>query len=249
MPDHATLAIDGSIATLTLERAEKRNALSLPLLDSARAHVAELSSNTAVRALVLTGAGRAFCAGMDLRAVLDEPGAPHRLLDSIAELAIALVELDTVVIAAVNGAAIGGGCGLACAADLAITHAEATLGFPEVDLGLCPAVVAPWVHRRLGGARARQVLLTGGTMTGLRAAEIGLVDALVPTADDVLPEATERARTIAGGGAEALAATKHLLSELDGARFKTLSRSGAALSASVLAGPEAQARLRGALSG
>ena len=86
-------------------------------------------------------------------------------------------------VAKVNGAAIGGGCGLACVCDLAVTHADARLGFPEVDLGLCPAVVAPWVVKKIGQGPARAMLLRGGVMTGEEAYSRGLVDVLADDRD------------------------------------------------------------------
>ena len=235
-------------ATLTLNRPEARNALSVALLDALHLRLGELEARLAaddsLRALLLAGAGKAFCAGMDLKAVLGEPEAATALLRSLAELTLRLRRLPLVVVARVQGAAIGGGCGLACVCDLAITHDDAKLGFPEVDLGLCPAVVAPWVLRRVGPGRARQVLLSGGLMTGRQAAEAGLVTHSEPgpqALDDAVEELLER---ICRGGARALRATKALLNEIDGSDDAAMLMRGADLSASVLATPEAQAALR-----
>lgn len=246
----ALLAIEGKVATLTLNRPEKRNALSLELLAAARARIDELAALTGgdidpakrPTVLVLAGAGRSFCAGMDLKAVLHEPGAPLKLLSAIAELTIALRRLPVVVLAKVNGAAIGGGCGLVAVADIAITHPDAKLGYPEVDLGVCPAVVAPWLHAALGSARARRVLLSGGTMSGHDAHQLGLVAHLCPAG-----ELDERTRsitdTLAKAGARAVGETKRLLNRLDGERLEELVREGAHISADVIAGAEAQQRL------
>ncbi len=190
MPDTnaspATLDFDGRIATLTMRRAEKRNALSACLIDALRASVDELRTNTDVSVVVLRGDGPVFCAGMDLKSVLADPEAPFELLSGIAELSIALRSLGQVVIADARGAAIGGGCGLVAACDLAITHPDAKLGYPEVDLGVCPAVVAPWLVQSVGPGVARRILLQGGTMSGQRAHELGLVSHCVPkeTIDD-----------------------------------------------------------------
>ncbi|MGP1310478.1 MAG: enoyl-CoA hydratase/isomerase family protein, partial [Phycisphaerales bacterium] len=135
MTDLALLSIDGRVATLTLNRPEQRNALSLDLLTALMERVAELGEMEGVSACVVTGAGKSFCAGMDLKAVLDVPGAPAKLLDLIAELTHAVRNLPMVTIARINGAAIGGGCGLACVCDLGVTTPDAKLGYPEVDLG------------------------------------------------------------------------------------------------------------------
>jgi len=247
MHDAATLTIEGPIATLTLNRPDQRNALSVELLAALHARIDELEKADAVRVLVVTGAGRAFCAGMDLKQVtitdgVDWPGG--RLLEALGRLTLRLRALPMAILASVNGAAIGGGCGLACVADVAITHADAKVGFPEVDLGICPAVVAPWVVRRLGMGMARKVLLTGGLMSGTDAHAIGLVDHLAADRDALAADTAAIADRLAAGGAKAMRATKALLNDLDGSLNEALILRGAALSAEVLATPEAQAALR-----
>ncbi len=256
MTDLATLTADGPTATLALNRPDARNACSIELLDAAHARLDELGDASGVRVLTITGTGRAFCAGMDLKQVIideakggcGDPELPRRLLGSLGEFTLRLRALPCVTLAKVNGAAIGGGCGLACCCDVAISHADAKLGFPEVDLGLCPAVVAPWVVRRLGAGRARRVLLMGGVMSGAEALDVGIVDQIAPDRDGLEALADEVASRLAKGGPHALAATKNLLNELDGSLDADLIERGADLSASVLARPEAQeilaARLR-----
>ncbi|HBS28209.1 MAG TPA: enoyl-CoA hydratase [Phycisphaerales bacterium] len=244
MSELATLDIQGPIARLTLNRADKRNALSQELLDALHARVDELARapGAGVTVCVVKGAGPTFCAGMDLKAVLMEAGAPLRLLSSIAELTIKLRRLAPVTVARVNGAAIGGGCGLVGVCDISVTHPEAKLGYPEVDLGVCPAVVAPWLVLAVGAGRARRILLQGGTMTGLRAHELGLVAHVVPIErlDSEVEAIVER---IARAGGAALRATKALLNELDGPDLEAMVRRGARLSAEVIDGPEARERL------
>jgi len=244
--DLATLTTDGPIATLTLSRPDARNALSIPMLGDMHTRLGELEAmggDDAPRVLVVTGAGRAFCAGMDLKAVLNEEGAPPKLLTSLAEFTVRLRKLPQVVIASVNRTAIGGGCGLACACDLAITHADAKLGFPEVDLGVCPAVVAPWLVRKIGPGRARRVLLSGGTFAGTRAAELGIADHLADSQDGLAELTAGVAGRIASGGRAALAETKHLLNKLDNSEDLAEARRGAEISAGVLARPDARAML------
>lgn len=245
----AILGFDGPIARLTINRPAARNALSIEILEALHERLAELESDPrGAHVLVLTGAGKAFCAGMDLKAVLIElsgdPTLGHRLLTSLAELTLRLRALPLVTIASVNGAAIGGGCGLTCVCDLSITHADAKLGFPEVDLGLCPAVIAPWVLRKLGPGPGRRALLMGGVMSGDEAKSIGLVDLLAPDRAGLDPLTDEVARRLAAGGPKALAATKALLNCLDGSEDRDAVLRGAELSASVLATPEAQAALK-----
>ena len=242
MPDLALLDIAGPVATLSLNRPEKRNALSLDLIDALHQRVDALGARDDVVAVVLTGADPTFCAGMDLKAVLKQPGAPMRLLRSIAELTIKLRTLAPVVIAKVNGAAIGGGCGLMCVCDLAFTHPEAKIGYPEVDIGVCPAVVAPWLVQRVGAGRARQLLLMGGLMTGAQAGEAGLVTRVVER-DALVGEVEALAARLASADPGALRETKVWMNRMEGERLADVARRGAEVSANVVETPEARAAL------
>ncbi|MDF1810064.1 MAG: enoyl-CoA hydratase/isomerase family protein [Phycisphaerales bacterium] len=244
------LDIDGLIATLTINRPEARNAMSIEILEGMHSAVDSLS-NSETTVLVITGTGRAFCAGMDLKAVLIElsgdASVGKQLLSSLAELTLKIRNLHQVTVASVNGAAIGGGCGLTCVCDVTISHADAKLGFPEVDLGICPAVIAPWVVRKLGPGVARRAMLMGGVMSGRDGFDIGLVDYLSETRDE-LDELTESiAQRLSTGGPKALSATKKLLNTIDGSQNDELVRKGAEISATVLATPEAQAALKARL--
>ncbi|NUQ53238.1 MAG: enoyl-CoA hydratase/isomerase family protein [Phycisphaerales bacterium] len=244
----ATLDIHGPVATLSLNRPDARNALSIPLLADLRARVDELSGRSDVTVVVMTGAGKAFCAGMDLKAVLDNHELSLQLLSSLAELTIAIRTLPQVTVAKVNGAAIGGGCGLATVADLCVTHADSRMGFPEVDLGVCPAVVAPWLVRKIGAGRARAVLLRGGLMSGAEAHDDSIADHVVPTLAELEPFTAALAKRLSSGGPQALRATKGLLNTIDGSLDREIVRRGAQLSASVLSTHDAQERLRAKLS-
>ena len=246
MSELALLTTDGRIATLTMNRAEARNSMSLPMLEAMHGHVDSLKDSDC-SVLVITGAGKAFCAGMDLKAVLIELSGDAslggRLLQSLAELTIKIRELPMVTVARVNGAAVGGGCGLSCVCDVTVSHADAKMGFPEVDLGLCPAVIAPWVVAKMGAGRARAAMLKGGIMTGTEAAAVGLVDHLAEDRDGLDGLTDEIVDRLASGGAEALATTKGLLNKIDGVVEAGMVLEGAALSAQVLGTPEAQAAL------
>ncbi|MCC6970154.1 MAG: enoyl-CoA hydratase/isomerase family protein [Phycisphaerales bacterium] len=244
----ATLEIHGPVATLSLNRPDARNALSIPLLADLRARVDELSGRADVTVVVMTGAGKAFCAGMDLKAVLDNHELALQLLSSLADLTIAIRTLPQVTVAKVNGAAIGGGCGLATVADLCVTHADSKMGFPEVDLGVCPAVVAPWLVRKIGAGRARAVLLKGGLMSGTEAHDDGIADHVVSTLAELEPFTISLSQRLSAGGPQALRATKGLLNTIDGSLDREIVRRGAQLSASVLSTHDAQERLRAKLS-
>jgi len=238
----ARLSVEDGVATLTLNRPEKRNALSRGLLIAVRECVGAFAAEPSSTVLVLDGAGKAFSAGMDLKSALNEEGAAFELLSAIAELAIELRALPAVVIAKAHGAAIGGGCGLMVAADIAATHPDSKVGFPEVDLGVCPAVVAPLLAAKIGPGRARRVLLEGGTMSGREAFERGFVDVCVPR-EELDGRVGEMAGRIAKAGPRAIATTKAHLGAMDGGVIERLVREGAALSAEVIAGAEARERL------
>ncbi|MCC6426365.1 MAG: enoyl-CoA hydratase/isomerase family protein [Phycisphaerales bacterium] len=249
MSELATLTSTGRVATLVINRPESRNAMSIEVLRAIHARVDELAGRTDVSVVVLTGAGKAFCSGMDLKAVLGDPEAPLVLLSLLSELCLKIRALPMVVVARVNGAAIGGGCGLACVCDVGITHADSKMGFPEVDRGVCPAVVAPWLVRRVGAGRARQILLSGGLMTGEEAFASGMVTRLVPAIGD-LDEACEgMCARLASGGPMAIRATKELLNQLDGSLDAGVAQRGAELSARVLGMPESRAMLEAKLGG
>jgi methylglutaconyl-CoA hydratase len=143
----------------------------------------------------------------------------------------------------VQGAAIGGGCGLMVVCDFSFTHAEAKVGYPEIDLGICPAVVAPFLVKRIGAGPARAMLLAGGTMSGQEGFERGLATHLV--AMDELESATiALAERLAKGGREAIAATKRWLNELDGSYDDDQLSKGAEISAELIQTEDAQERLR-----
>lgn len=244
MSELARLDVDGAVATLRLNRPEQHNALCVELLDALHARMDEVERLNEARVLVVTGEGRSFCAGMDLKQVViarsGDVGLPLRLLSSLGELTLRLRRLPMVTVAHVNGAAIGGGCGMTCVCDIALTHEKAKLGFPEVDLGLCPAVVAPWVVRKVGPGMARKILLTGGLIRPFEAQRVGLIDTLAETPEALSDQVRTTAERLATGGREALAATKSLLNRLDGSEDAELISRGAELSASVLSTPEAQ---------
>jgi methylglutaconyl-CoA hydratase len=245
----STLTFDGPIARLTFNRPEVRNALSLDLLESLHSNVDALATRTDVTCCIITGAGKVFCAGMDLKAVLGNAPLSEKLLTDLALLTLKLRKLPCITLAVANGAAIGGGCGLVTVCDLAITHAESKMGFPEVDMGVCPAVVAPWLCKKVGFGKARQILLSGGLMTGREAAAAGLVSQVLESREAMEADAEKIAQRLATAAPHALAATKGLLNELDGSLDEALLRRAALLSASVLNMPASQAMLRAKMGG
>lgn len=236
-------SIDAGIATVTMTRPDKRNALSLELISDLEKALADIAHDTSLRVMILAGEGKSFCAGMDLQGVLDDANRMAGMLHGLSRAMRAIRRLSVPTVARVQGAAVGGGCGLAVVCDYAISHPEAKLGYPEVELGVCPAVVAPWLIRRIGAGRARGLLLAGGTMSGDAALEIGLIDELTEQ-KDLEGRALEFARKLAKGGQYALSITKNWLNELEESLQDEPFERAAQISAEVIIGQEAQDRLR-----
>ena len=239
--------VEGSCLRITLHRARRHNALSLKLINELLEVLREAASMTQIRSAVIGGEGRSFCAGMDLVAAGEDPEAMAGMLHNLALVMSAIRALPVPVIARVQGAAIGGGCGLMTVSDLVVSHPEAKLGYPEVDFGICPAVVAPCLANRIGAGRARALLLSGGLINGQRGHEIGLVNTLVEAdrLDETVEDLVERFQR---GGREALTATKRWINTVENPNLDAQFLEGAALSAKILSGEEAQerlARLRG----
>ncbi|HAW95556.1 MAG: enoyl-CoA hydratase [Phycisphaerae bacterium] len=234
--------VDG-IGRIRLQRPENRNALSARMIDELASVIGDVENDADLRVVIIEGEGRSFCAGMDLKGVRDDPTAMGGMLEGLARISVRIRDLSIPTIARAQGAAIGGGCGLLAICDFALTHPEAKIGYPEVDLGICPAVVAPWLIQRIGAGKARSLLLAGGTMTGEAALAYGLVDECVPL--ERLDEAVERrARRILAGGPNAIRVTKEWLNELEGDKIRQDVLKGGQLSASVIRGEEAQSRIR-----
>ncbi len=232
-----------NIVTLTMNRPGKRNALSIKMIDAMSEGLDEIEKNSSMRALILAGEGQSFCSGMDLRGVLDDAKAMGSMLEGLSTVAKRIRNLPVPTIARVQGAAVGGGCGLMVVCDFAFTHPESKVGYPEVDLGVCPAVVAPWLVKKIGPGKARAMLLAGGTISGQQGFDAGLATHLCDL-DDLMCATETFASNLARGGQEAMAVTKQWLNELDGSLDSDVLMKAASLSAEVIKGEEAQSRLR-----
>ena len=204
---------DGRIATVTLDRAEKRNAISAAMIADVIGVLDEIAAGPA-RAAILTGAGKAFCSGMDLEALraIATQSAAQNLDDSrrMAALFRALYAFPRPLIAAVNGAALAGGCGIATLCDLTLAVPQATFGYTEVRIGFIPAVVSAFLVRQVGEKRARELLLLGNVIGAEEAQRLGLVTEIVP-AERLLPRAQELAQALAANSPASLERTKRLL--------------------------------------
>src|SRR6202167_5133020 len=211
------LEFDAAIATITLTRPEKRNAISTEMIEDVISALAEAQSSPA-RVVILTGEGKAFCSGMDLdelRAIAKRSAAEH-LEDSrrMARLFRTLYSFPKPTIAAVNGAAIAGGCGLATLSDFTIAVPEAKFGYTEVRIGFIPALVSVMLRRQVGEKHARDLLLSGRIIDAAEAFRLGLVTEITPS-DGLMKRAREVADTLLEASPTSLALTKRLLLRYD----------------------------------
>jgi methylglutaconyl-CoA hydratase len=215
--DYKTLRLshDASIATITLSRPEKRNAISYELIEELLGVLDELAHSSAL-VLILTGEGKAFCSGMDLENLkaLTGRSSEQNLKDSetMADLFRALYEFPRPTIAAVNGAAIAGGCGLATLCDFTLAVPEAKFGYTEVRIGFVPAIVSIFLLRQIGEKHARDLLLTGRIIEADEAHRIGLINEIV-SAEDLLARVRALALQLLENSPASLSCTKRLLSD------------------------------------
>ena len=209
------LAFDGHVATITLNRPEKRNAISFELIDDLLRALEQVAKSDAI-VLIVTGAGKAFCSGMDLdnlKALLGRtPEQNLKDSETMVRLFRSLYEFPKVTIAAVNGAAIAGGTGLALLCDFTIAVPEAKFGYTEVRIGFVPAIVSTFLLRQVGEKQARDLLLTGRIFAADEAARIGLVNEIV-SPGNLMARACELAALLMENSAASLRATKKLLTD------------------------------------
>jgi methylglutaconyl-CoA hydratase len=208
------LAHDAGVATITLNRPEKRNAISYELIEDLLGALREVAQSNA-RVLILTGAGKAFCSGMDLENLkaLIGRSAEQSLEDSktMANLFRTLYEFPKPTIAAANGPAVAGGTGLATLCDFTLAVPDAKFGYTEVRIGFVPAIVSTFLLRQVGEKIARDLLLTGRLFDAAEAQRIGLVTELVP-ADQLMQRARALATQLMENSPASLRYTKRLLS-------------------------------------
>jgi methylglutaconyl-CoA hydratase len=209
------LAYEGSIATITLNRPEKRNAISFELIDDLLRALGEVAKSDAI-VLIVTGAGKAFCSGMDLENLKGLLGrTPEQNLEdsqTMVRLFRTLYEFPKVTIAAVNGAAIAGGTGLALLCDFTLAVPDAKFGYTEVRIGFVPAIVSTFLLRQIGEKQARDLLLTGRIFDAEEALRMGLINRIV-VAEQLMERARELAGLLMGNSSASLHATKKLLSD------------------------------------
>ena len=200
------------ITVVTLNRPERRNSLTIELLNELVSAIKVASDQSEERILILRGAGAAFCTGLDLKEAADQRKA-QATAQMVAKTLVTLAEARVVTIAAVHGAAVAGGAGIMSACDFVVAAEKTKIGYPEVRRGLVAGLVMTFLRRQVGERNARELVLGGELIDATRAREIGLVNRVVEP-DEVMNEAQKFAKSVLQGAPEAIAQTKRLIEEL-----------------------------------
>ena len=211
-----------SYSILKLNNPEKRNALSPELILQFKIKLKEIKNDESVKALIITGEGKSFCAGADLKYLnqLKDYSTIRNQKDSqnLAEFFLMLYNMPIPTIAAVNGAAIAGGCGLASVCDFIVADkSNSKFGYSEVKIGFIPAIVSIFLIRRIGEGRAKQFLLTGDLINSEEAKDLGFVNYL---SDDVLQTSIDLAERLLKNSASSMKETKMMINKISGMKVK-----------------------------
>lgn len=221
---------DGAVAYLTLNRPEKRNALNGSLIAQLKDSLRRAAADENVRVILLRGAGSDFCSGADLAALKKLAGASvtdnSADAESLMELFTFMRKISIPVVAAVNGRALAGGCGLATACDLVLATRSARFGYPEVKIGFVPAMVTAILRRNVSEKRAFELLVRGNEISSDEAREIGLVNHVF--GDDSFESETDAyVKSFETVSRSAVGLTKTLLYQIDGLSFREAIQAGA----------------------
>ena len=205
---------EGSIRLLTLNRPEKLNAINDALSHALKSAIKEAASDDNVSVILLTGAGRAFSAGADLKEAASNGRRPQRealnSANNSTSVYNALIACDKPVIAAVNGYALGAGSAIAVSCDLVLASDDAVFGYPELKHGLAATAVSPTLVAQIGRKHATELLLLAENLPAARAAEIGLINRVVPK-DELMTTAKLWANIMSGFDSDALWMTKRMI--------------------------------------
>lgn len=246
MSERVDVTVAGGVLTATLNRPDKRNAIDTAMIDDLLAALERADLDASVRVVALRGAGRDFCAGMDLSELL--ASADHSLEQNrqaalhFAQIFVRMRRLPKIVVALVQGRALAGGCGLASACDLVLATESAQFGYPEVQRGFVPAIVMTMLRRAVGEKIAFDLAATGRLLNGTEAAAVGLASRVYEDAD-FEEQAGEVLRVLAEASASALAFTKQQFYQLDGIAFEDGLRLGADVNAVSRSTPDFRAAL------
>jgi methylglutaconyl-CoA hydratase len=200
------------ITVLTLNRPERRNALTIELLTELTAAIHGALEEPHVRVLILQGAGAAFCTGLDLKEAADQTKA-HETAEAVGNTLITISQTRLITIAAIHGAAVAGGAGIMSACDFVVAAERTKIGYPEARRGLVAGLVMTFLRRQVGERHMRELLLGSELIDAERAKEIGLVNRVVAR-DNLMSETLTFAESVLQGAPGALAQTKRLIDEL-----------------------------------
>lgn len=222
--EYIHITIENRIGTITLNRPEKRNALSHTLVTELKTAVNQLENSNDVKVIVINARGTAFCAGADLGDLekLQNFSYEQNLADSgnLAELFYKIYTSKKVFIAEVQGHALAGGCGLATICDFVFAVPDAKFGFPEVKIGFIPAIVMVFLLRKIDGGKTRELLLSGDPINATQAHDLGLVTNIV-SSDNLATECQKFARhLVVSNSAHATMVTKEMMARMEGEHLK-----------------------------
>jgi len=230
--------VTGAVGTIVLNRPEKRNALTRAMLVQLQEALSDLHQEKRVRAIVLTGAGTAFCAGMDVHEMHAAATLPDDqksqdwgdTAEAYREAVARMIELPKPIIASVNGPAVAGGAGLVLASDIVVATSAAQFGLPEARRGIVAGVVGPLLAFRVGGGTAARLLLTSSLYPAEEAHRLGIYHEMIDE-PRLWASCVQLGEECAAGAPEALQLTKRLLYETIGEQLDTQLNVGAAMSA------------------
>lgn len=239
--DRLLVTVERRVLTLTLNRPDKRNAIDSAMVEALLTQLERADLDQEVGVVVVRGAGKDFCAGVDLAELLASadrtPEENARSAGRLGEVFVRMRKLPKPVVAVVHGRVLAGGCGLASACDLILAHAEAQFGYPEVRRGFVPAMVMAMLRRIVGEKIAFDLVTTGRLLTAAEAGAIGLVSRVLPAAE-FDQQTTAIVSQLATVSASALALIKRQLYELDGRSFEEGIQLGAAVNAAARTTPD-----------
>ena len=240
MSDSILHEVAGGLARITLNRPEKRNALSLEVLEALSRAIDAVGEDTSTRVVLLTARGEVFCSGMDLRAVpLDDPDTADRFATGLAEVFRKLLTLPIPLLCGVDGPVVGGGAGLALAADLVWVGPRARFAFPETRIGVVPALVSVVVRRRVSPLTLSGMLTTGIPCDAARSVVVGLADFLASDSAATEVEACAEKLLYENSGAAMRRTKEFLIAQSQGVLDEEL-RTAAAVFREAVASPEAR---------
>jgi methylglutaconyl-CoA hydratase len=240
------VGVESGVMTLTLNRPEKKNAIDIRMIGELKAAIETADLDASVKIVALRGAGKDFCAGLDLNELLEsadlKPEQNEQRAWDLGEVFVRLRKLPKVTVAVVEGRCLAGGCGLATSCDLVLASSGAQFGYPEINRGFVPAMVMTMLRRLVGEKVAFDLAATGRVVDATEAQRLGLISRVIP-AESFESGAGEALKTMAALSASALALTKQQFYQLDGLGFEDGIRLGAKVNAVSRATPDFRAAI------